>query len=54
MNLRSHVFKDCNAGPGEHSGSVVELLTPDRVAARVRGSPASLCCVVEQDTYIPA
>ena len=38
----------------ERSGSVVECLTRDRGAAGVRASPASLCCVLEQDTLILA
>ena len=37
----------------EHSGSVVECLTQDR-GAGVIASPVSLCCVLEQDTFILA
>ena len=37
----------------EHSGSVVEGLTEDRGAAG-RDSSASLCCDIEQDTFILA
>ena len=35
----------------ERRGSVVECLTRDGMAA-VGASPASLCCVLEQDTFI--
>ena len=35
----------------EHSGSVVESLTRD-IGATVGASLASLCCVLEQDTFI--
>ena len=38
---------------GESSGSVVECLTRDE-GLRVRASPASLHCVLEQDTFILA
>ena len=41
------------AESGERSGSVVESLTRDG-GPRVRASPASLCCVLEQDTLIQA
>ena len=37
----------------EDSGSVVECLARDP-GPRARASPASLCCVIEQDTFILA
>ena len=38
----------------ECSGSVVECLTNETDGPRVRASPASLRCVLEQDTLILA
>ena len=45
------VFRIIPEFRGERSGSVVECLTQDR---GVRASPASMCCVFEQDTLILA
>ena len=42
------VWKLIKAQTRERSGSVVECLTRDRRAA-VQASPASLCCILEQE-----
>ena len=53
MGLPIVYFKGHQAADREHSGSVVECLTLDRGAVGST-SPASLCCVLEQDTFILA